>query len=229
MAKFCERAWAHTAGLLTAIHNLPFNVELAEGSLSRERFCFYIQQDAIYLGKFSRVLNIAAAKAPDMATLQSFTQFSLGAVTVEQALHEHYLRQFALGPATTVPAEPAPDCFAYTSFLLATAYHEPWEVLIAALLPCFRIYWDVGLAIASRAAPDNPYRAWIDTYADQNFGQAVQSLIEIVDGAATEANASRALREKMLAAYRRATQYEYLFWDGAYNLRVWPIVATTQR
>jgi thiaminase (transcriptional activator TenA) len=228
MAKFCERAWEHTAGLLRAIHNLPFNMELAEGSLSRARFNFYIQQDAIYLGQFSRVLNIAAAKAPDTATLQSFTQFSLGAVAVEQALHEHYLRQFALAPAIAGDAEPAPDCFAYTSFLLATAYHEPWEVLIAALLPCFRIYWDVGMAISSEAAPDNPYRAWIDTYADKNFGQAVQSLMEIVDGAATDANASRALRERMLAAYRRATQYEYLFWDGAYNLRVWPIAETTQ-
>jgi thiaminase (transcriptional activator TenA) len=229
MAKFCEQAWEHTAGLLSAIHNLPFNVELAEGSLGRERFCFYIQQDAIYLGQFSRVLNIAAAKAPDTATLQSFAQFSLGAIAVEQALHEHYLRQFALDPETTARAEPAPDCFAYTSFLLATAYHEPWEVLIAALLPCFRIYWDVGLAIASRAALDNPYRAWIDTYADQNFGQAVQSLMEIVDGAATDANTSGRLREKMLAAHRRAAQYEYLFWDGAYNLRSWPIVETPRR
>jgi len=227
MAEFCERAWGHTGGLLKAIHNLPFNLELAEGSLSRERFCFYIQQDAIYLGQFSRVLNIAAAKAPDTATLQSFAKFSLGAVAVEQALHEHYLRQFALDPATTAHAESAPDCFAYTSFLLATAYHEPWEVLIAALLPCFRVYWDVGLAIASQAAPGNPYRAWIDTYADQNFGEAVQSLMEIVDGAASEANASLAVREKMLAAYQRATQYEHQFWDGAYNRRIWPIVETT--
>jgi thiaminase (transcriptional activator TenA) len=224
MAEFCEEAWEHTAGLLKAIHDLPFNVQLAEGSLNRERFCFYIEQDAIYLGQFSRVLNIAAAKAPDMTTLQNFAQFSLGAVAVEQALHEHYLRQFALDPTTTARAEPAPDCFAYTSFLFATAYHEPFEVLIAALLPCFRVYWDVGLAIASRAALDNPYRAWIDTYADQNFGQAVQSLVEIVDDAA--ADASRAIRKRMLAAYSRATQYEYLFWDGAYDRRTWPVAET---
>jgi thiaminase (transcriptional activator TenA) len=228
MAKFCEQAWGRTAGLRRAVHNLPFNVQLAQGSLSRERFCFYIQQDAIYLGQFSRVLNITAAKAPDTSTLQSFTQFSLGAITVEQALHEHYLRQFALDPAATGCVEPAPDCFAYTSFLLATAYHEPWEVAIAALLPCFRIYWDVGLTIASRAKPDNPYRAWIDTYADENFGQAVHSLMEIVDGAATGAKVSSAVRERMLAAYGRAVQYEYLFWDGAYNLRSWPPVKTTQ-
>ena len=64
-------------------------------------------------------------------------------------------------------AEPSPDCLGYTSFLLATAYHEPWEVLLAALLPCFWLYWDVGKAIAREAGADNPYRAWIDTYADE--------------------------------------------------------------
>ena len=59
--------------------------------------------------------------------------------------------------------------------LLATAYHEPWEVLMAALLPCFWIYWDVGNTIARKAAPDNPYRPWIDTYSDEAFGTAVRA------------------------------------------------------
>src|SRR6185312_8307042 len=152
MSKFCDDAWAGTAELRAAIHRLPFNVELAAGTLARERFRFYIQQDAIYLGQFARVLAIAAAKAPNTATLQNFAQSALVAITVEQALHERYLKEFGVDPADTARAEAAPDCFAYTSFLTAVAYNEPWEVLVAALLPCFRIYWDVGCAIASTAA-----------------------------------------------------------------------------
>ena len=228
MATFCEAAWERTARLREAIHALPFNRQLTSGTLSRERFCFYIQQDAIYLAQFARVLSIAAAKAPDTAMLQRFMQFSLGAIAVEQALHERYLRQFQIDPAAAARIEPAPDCFAYTSFLMATAYHEPWAVLVAALLPCFRIYWDVGLAIASRATPDNPYRAWIDTYADKSFGEAVDALMDIVDRTAAGARMSRIAREQMIAAYQRATQYEYLFWDGAYNLRAWPLAGATQ-
>jgi thiaminase/transcriptional activator TenA len=220
MAEFCEEAWADTAELRRAIHGLPFNAELARGALSRERFRFYIQQDAIYLGQFARVLAIAAAMAPDTATLQNFAHSALGAITVEQALHERYLREFGVDPAEAARAEAAPDCFAYTSFLLAAAYHEPWEVLVAALLPCFRIYWDVGCAIAVAAAPANPYQAWIDTYADEKFGEAVATVTSIADRAA--AAASDVTRNHMLAAHRRATQYEYLFWDAAYHLRTWP-------
>ena len=217
---FSDEAWQRTAQLREAIHRLPFNLELAAGSLARERFQTYIIQDALYLGQFSRALAIAAAKAPDAATLQSFAQSALGAAAVEKALHERYLLAFGIDPAGLAEAEPSPDCLAYTNFLLAAAYHEPWEVLVAALLPCFWIYWDVGCAIARTATPENPYRAWIDTYADERFGEAVQAVIEISDRAA--AATTTATRARMLATFVRACQYEWLFWDGAYQRRFWP-------
>jgi thiaminase/transcriptional activator TenA len=220
MPRFSVEAHDRTADLRAAIAALPFNRELAAGSLARERFQHYIVQDALYLGQFSRALAIAAAKAPDTTILQSFAQSALGAVAVEHALHERYLRAFGLDPTTLATAEPAPDCLAYTSYLLAAAYHEPWEVLVAALLPCFWIYWDVGCAIAGKAAADNPYRAWIDTYAAPHFGEAVERVIAIADHGADAAGP--AARGKMLAAFTRATQYEYLFWDGAYHRRLWP-------
>src|SRR5262245_52704711 len=98
--KFCEEAWQRTAALRAAIHALPFNTELAAGTLAPERFRFYIMQDALYLAQYSRVLALAAAKAPDTATLQIFGNSALGAVAVEQRLHEHYLRQFGADPAS---------------------------------------------------------------------------------------------------------------------------------
>jgi thiaminase (transcriptional activator TenA) len=221
MDRFSDEVWQATAALRAAIHALPFNVELAAGTLARERFQHYITQDALYLGEFSRSLALAAARAPDTAALQSFAQSALGAVAVERALHEQYLRQFGVDPASLAAAEPAPDCLAYTSFLVAAAYHEPWEVLVAALLPCFWIYWDVGCAIAAKTAPDNPYRAWIETYADPSFGEAVQAVIATADRAAAATTASG--RGHMHVAFHRACQYEWLFWDGAYQRRLWPL------
>jgi len=226
MARFSVQAWDDTARLRRAIHDLPFNRELAAGTLGRERFRFYIEQDAVYLDGFARTLTLAAARAPDTTLLEHFANAALVAIVVERALHERRLQSSASDSGETARTEPAPDCFAYTSFLMATAYHQPWEVLLAALLPCFRLYWDVGSAIAATAAPDNPYRDWIDTYADKKFGNAVSALIAIVDQAAAPLRTSPHTREQMLAAHRRATQYEYLFWDGAYNRRGWPLSAT---
>jgi len=220
MTTFSEAAWQRTAHLRQAIDALPFNIELAAGTLSRDRFQGYIVQDALYLDQYSRVLALAGARGPDVATLRAFGAYAIEAVAVEQALHERYMAEFGLDPARIAAAEPSPDCLGYTSFLLATAYHEPWEVLIAALLPCFWIYWDVGSRVARHAAADNPYRAWIDTYADEGFGEAVRSVIAVTDRAA--AATTPATRSRMMTAFLRSTQFEFMFWDGAYRQRGWP-------
>jgi len=220
MIRFSEEAWDRTRRLREAIHRLPFNTELAAGSLARDRFQGYIIQDSLYLGRFSRALAIAAARAPDTDAMQSFAESALRAVAVEQALHGRYLREFGIDPARIGEAEASPDCLAYTSYLIATAYHEPWEVLVAALLPCFRIYWDVGCVIAQKATAENPYRVWINTYADERFGKAVQTAVSTGDRAA--AAVTVATRAAMLTAFVRACQYEWLFWDGAYQRRHWP-------
>src|SRR5712691_1900597 len=222
MMRFSEEAWQRTAALRGAIHRLPFNAELAAGTLIPERFRCYILQDAIYLGEYARVLALAAAKAPDAATVRAFGHAAVEAIAIEQALHGRYLAEFGVEPATVAAAEPAPDCLAYTSFLIATAQQQPWAVLVAAILPCFWIYWEVAGAITREAAPNNPYRAWIDTYADPRFGEAVQMVIGIADKAA--ADATPATRAAMLSAFARSAQYEYLFWDGAYQQRGWPVL-----
>ena len=221
MTGFSDTAWQRITTLREAIHAMPFNAELAAGMLSAERFRFYIVQDALYLNQYARVLAIAAARGPDIDSLNTFANSALGAVAVEQALHAHYLIKFGVDPNSLLTAEPSPDCLGYTSFLMATAYHEPWEVLVAALLPCFWLYWDVGTSIAARAAADNPYRAWIDTYADAGFGDAVRKVIGITDQAA--AGASAAVQDRMMTAFIRCSQYEWLFWDGAYRQRGWPV------
>lgn len=223
MAGFSDQAWRQTASLRQAINNQPFNTELAAGTLSIDRFRFYVVQDALYLGQYSRALAIAAARASDASALHVFAQSALEAVSVEQALHAGYMKEFGVNAEQFANAEPTPDCLAYTSFLMAAAYHEPWEVLLAALLPCFWIYWDVGTEISKHAAPNNPYRAWINTYADEGFGAAVRAVIAITDRAAAET--TDAVRARMMTAFIRSTQYEYLFWDGAYQQRVWPITA----
>jgi thiaminase (transcriptional activator TenA) len=66
----------------------------------------------------------------------------------------------------------------------------------------------------------NPYQAWIDTYAGEEFHRAVQAVIEATDEVAQAA--SPALRERMHWAFTRATQLEWAFWDSAYRLERWP-------
>jgi thiaminase/transcriptional activator TenA len=118
--------------------------------------------------------------------------------------------------------ETSPTCLAYTSYLLATAQTASYPELVAALLPCFWVYQHVGTEILARQArdADNPYAAWIETYADDEFAASVRSCRDAVDAAA--AGADERTRARMLAAFTRATEYEWLFWDSAYRMESWP-------
>src|SRR3954466_5158131 len=112
MRRFCDEAWERTAALRVAIDRLPFIAELTGGTLRRDRFQTYITQDALYLGEVSPALAMARAKAPASALVQAFCQSAVGAIAVERALHERYLREFGVDAGALDTAEPSPDCLA---------------------------------------------------------------------------------------------------------------------
>jgi thiaminase/transcriptional activator TenA len=219
--RFSREAWNRNAVLYETIRTLPFNAQLASGALSESRFKHYITQDAHYLVGFGRALALAAAKAPDADRIVQFAKAAEGALVVERALHGSFFKQYGITAELFAQTPLSPACHHYVCYLLATAYAEPYEVLLAALLPCFWIYAEVGRDIHARAAAANPYRAWIDTYAGEEFHAAVRAMIAATDDAAKEVNSP--LRARMHAAFTRAAQLEWVFWDSAFRLEAWPV------
>jgi thiaminase/transcriptional activator TenA len=218
---FSRDAWQRNLPLYEAILELPFNRELAAGTLARERFTFYMLQDAHYLTWFARALAVTAARATDIEAMIQFAGSAKAAVVVERELHEGFFRDFGIAPAAAAATPPSPTCAHYTHYLLALAHNAPYEVSVAALLPCFWIYWEVGTHLFNIARPDNPYQPWIDTYADDAFAAGVRKVIAISDRVG--AGAAPPVRAQMLNAFVRASQLEWMFWDSAYRRETWPI------
>lgn len=218
---FSTDAWTQNAARYETIRRMPFNSELAAGTLSRERFQHYMIQDAHYLIAFGRALAVAAAKANDADGLVQFSHAAEVAVIVERSLHTDFMAQFGVSPATFAATPLSPACDHYTSYLLATAWSASYPVALAALLPCFWIYAEIGKDIHARAVQPNPYKAWIDTYAGEDFHAAVRGVIATVDKVAATVDA--ATLAAMHHAFTRATQLEWIFWDSAYRLEQWPL------
>jgi thiaminase/transcriptional activator TenA len=218
---FTAAMWEEIRPVYRAILDLPFNRELAAGTLSRERFTFYMVQDAHYLGAFARALATAAAKATTPETQTKLAKSAHDAIVVERSLHEGFFRDFGVTSEAFAATRPSPTCAGYSDFLVATAYQHPFAVAIAALLPCFQIYYEVGKHLAAVAATPNPYQRWIDTYRDEAFGESVRQILAHTD----EAFAGAAVpdRELMREAYLKAVRYEWMFWDSAYRLEAWPV------
>lgn len=218
---FTADIWKKNAALFEATRTMPFNTELAAGTLSEERFRHYMIQDAHYLIAFGRALAVASAKAD---TPDEIVQFAIGAQTaivVERSLHKDFMEQFKVTPEVFAATPLSPATHHYTSFLMSTAWGASYPVVLAGLLPCFWIYAEIGRDIIGRAAKNNPYQSWIDTYAGDEFHEAVRAVIATVDRVA--AVASDETRKAMHDAYTRAAQLEWMFWDSAYRLEQWPV------
>lgn len=212
--RWSDSAWKEAEHIYNAILQLPFVRELADGSLDRRRFEFYITQDAIYLDNYSRVLAHIASRIPSKKHSEDFLRFALDGVMVEKELH----RSFLSHPLNDT--EPSPTCLQYMNFELSKS-NGPVEIETAAVLPCFWIYQRVGSEIIRNSNSDNPYKRWIDTYADDSFAAATARAIDICDELAQ--NTTQHIRNLMTRAFVYASKMEWMFWDSAYNFEQWKI------
>nr|WP_312986931.1 thiaminase II [Comamonas koreensis] len=217
---FCQALWQANQALYQRTLDHPFNRELAAGSLSVERFRHYMIQDAHYLVAYGRALAVAAAKADQAEGVVQFANAANEAVVEERKLHDGFMRDFGITPQDFAATLLTPACHHYTSFLLANSWSESYPVALAGLLPCFWIYAEVGRDIHARSQPGNPYQAWVDTYASEEFHAAVRAVIATIDRVADTADS--ATRTRMAEAYRYSAELEWMFWDSAYQLGSWP-------
>jgi thiaminase/transcriptional activator TenA len=213
-SNFSARVFKEVQPILTRIHEHPFNAELAQGTLSKERFCGYMQQDSLYLVQFSRALAVAGGRAVHEKHIETLLVSAQNALLAERSLHEHYFAEYGVRR----DAKENPTCMSYTSFLLATASLGSFGEAIAALLPCFWIYREVGNHISRVAASPNPYSRWIETYSDEAFSAGVDRFVELADTVAAEGTEETRLR--MGEFFITASHLEYYFWDDAYHMRV---------
>lgn len=211
-----EQTWKTIEPIYKSILKMPFIEELTNGTLVKEKFQFYMAQDSLYLEHFGRTLALIGAKVYDIQDALSYIRFAENAIVVENALHESYFKDFDVNDKGNI--EPA--CHHYIHFLRSTAALEPVEVAMAATLPCFWIYKNVGDYIyGNQQVENNPYQRWIDTYGGDEFATAVQNAIAICNKAAE--NTTPEIRKRMTEAFTTSSRMEYDFWDGAYNLNVW--------
>ncbi|MBN1466724.1 TenA family protein [candidate division KSB1 bacterium] len=216
---FTTELWQAIESISQGLLAHPFNAELAAGTLPLDKFQHYLQQDELYLQDYARALGVLAAKAPATDIRTDLLNYARDGIAIEQNLHNYFFVQFHL----TSASERQPTCLAYASFLLATAALEPFESGLAAILPCFWIYREVGQAIARQSHAGNPFQLWIDTYSDAQYSSVVDRMIEITDRVAGAASGT--IRLQMEQRFIEAARLEYAFCDAAYRQEKWPHLA----
>lgn len=212
---FSKIVWRENKNIYQAIVEHPFNVELADGCLDINKFKVYIQQDYLYLIDFARSLSIVAGRCCDEEDILSMLDFAKGAIETRKVLHSSYMKRYAATPLSEKEKNKA--CLTYTSYLLNVVSNGCIEEALAALLPCFWVYQEVGKHIKIKAAKqNNPYKEWINTYNSSDYENIVMKMINFVDKYASDR--SRGTFDKMKLSFRQCMQMEYDFWEDSYRL-----------
>ena len=125
-----QTLWQANQDLANASLQNPFVQGIGDGSLPKDKFAYYVGQDAFFLEAFARAYSIAAAKAPSWDSFQTFHALAEG-VLQELNLHQSYAKTWQVDITTVTPGTATRQ---YTRFF--TSYRlEPahWHY---QLLPC---------------------------------------------------------------------------------------------
>lgn len=198
-------------------HNHPFVLGIGDGTLSLDRFRFFMQQDYLFLIEYSKAIAIASAKSPDVDSMGQWAKMLDETLNSEMELHRSFCRDFGIKEADLLATEPSPTTLGYTKHLVATAYQYGIAEIAAALLPCQWGYDDAGQQLAKNMTADEGslHARWIAGYNAPEYREVTAWLRGFTDRLADQA--SEDVRERMAVLFGESLVQEYLFWEAAWG------------
>lgn len=144
---------------------------VGEGTLPDEAFDRWLAQDRLFVEGLARFVALAIANAP--RSVQRVLVSGLAALDAELDWFEGHAGERDL--ELDAPAHPV--CRRYLDYLLATAYEEPYEVLLAILYGV-----EVAYTVAwGRLEADGPYAEFIERWTHPDFRVYVDRLRKLAD------------------------------------------------
>src|SRR3954469_13318957 len=97
--RFTDHLRALADPIWQAQHAHPFVRGIGDGTLSSERFTHWLRQDYRFLIEYCRLFALAAARAPDLATVARFADLLHATAHEEMALHRAYAAECGIAEA----------------------------------------------------------------------------------------------------------------------------------
>ncbi len=198
----------------------PFVKGIADGSLDKEKFKFYMIQDYIYLLDYARVFSLGVVKADDPEIMRKCACYVKQILDGEMDIHRGYMKRLGISIDEAEHTAPALDNISYTSYMLRIAYDGGAEEVMAAILSCAISYEH----IAENIVKNNPgsvehefYGEWIKGYASCEYAAANKELIDITEALTSDYSEKRL--NKLKEIFINCSRYESMFWDMAWEMR----------
>lgn len=192
-----------------------FVAALADGSLPEAAFRRYLIQDYRFLIHLARAYGLAAFKSDTLADIRVAAAGLSAIVEREMQLHVDFCGGFGLSSDDLAAEREEDATLAYTRYVLERGLAGDLLDLQVALAPCIVGYAEIGHRLAGdrhAALIGNPYRSWIETYADVDYQALAAAHVQQMDDVMAR-RGGRGRLPSLMRIFREATRLETAFWE----------------
>ncbi len=197
----------------------PFIRGMEDGSLSLEKFKYYMIQDYIYLKEYAKVFALGISKSKTNEDIQVLSK-SLSSIAWEtDHVHTKYMERIGITEEEIKNTRASLSNLGYTSYMIAKALEDDVLNSYLAVLSCSWSYGFIGKMVNQRSpklADDNIYGEWIRAYSSAEYEEMNQELMDYIDKKCE--NLSEERLEELAEIFKICSEFELRFWDMAYTL-----------
>ncbi len=175
----------------------PFVTEIADGSLDRERFYVYVDQDYLFLRDWATLLSLATARAPDFDAAREIVGFLHLGLGGEEGLFQEAFRERGISQKAVAGLQYLPTTQNYSGYLRTLAYEGTFTEVVATLLAVEWPYltWAQPAEEIGRKPSGRYYQTWIDIHTSPGMSRFMSWLRSLVDESAPTAVQQDRLQE----------------------------------
>ena len=159
-----------------------FFLSLADGSLPRESFVYFLGQDYIFLLQFARSWGQAASKGSDISEIRMATAMIHELVYSKMQMHVELCNDEGIDTQKLFETTENPAITAYLKHLENVGTSGDFIDIMAVLSPSFLGYAEIGAEMASQKTSSN-YQRWIKTYGNKSTQSLCRNISSVIDDA----------------------------------------------
>jgi thiaminase/transcriptional activator TenA len=194
--------------------------DLGAGTLAKDAFRHYLEQDYLFLVHFARAYGLAVYKSRNVTDLRRALASLKAIVDVEMGLHIQYCAGWGISESALMTLPEARATMAYTRYVLDAGNRGDLLDLHVALAPCLIGYAEIATWLNAQpfvVHEGNPYASWIAMYASDEFQAAAAGEKAWLDEHLATVTPARFA--ELATTFKDATRLEIDFWQMGLDRR----------
>lgn len=206
----------HAVGAIT---RHPFIDEVCSGALAKPAFVAYLALNIKYLEQYAKSLDYLAARVGILFSMSNEGDLLRDWAKQTQAVRQWCIELYRKVSGKQYSSKQVKRYAAgedYAQFERCYTVKYDVAVGMAALLPCFWVYDQIGIRIAKlRQMQDNPYAQWLESFATSQSRQSCLRAVSLADTLAQQSDDT--VRQQMTDIFVAGCWKEFACFDAAYR------------